>query len=218
MPAISYTIAGLFFATQKELASHVSAMLRDYGQYAPTRLMEDDAAFMGDLLQRHPSADKKIGCGVAAIWVKRNGVFGNGFYVERTDGTFVDFSYKQCIRPFTHASKAKFAFRRAIDDQVLLIKKEAFHETGSIICLVTGEMIIWETAHVDHEPPLTFASLLTEYCTLRGIDLDTIELYESKSGIGKLLPPDIERDWAEWHQAHARLRVISADANVRLVR
>jgi hypothetical protein len=76
----------------------------------------------------------------------------------------------------------------------------------------------WETAHVDHEPPHTFAALLAEYCALRSVDLDTIELYEPRSGIGKLLPPMIESDWAAWHGEHARLRVISAEANLKLVR
>lgn len=222
MPTISYTIADRFFASQKELVAYVSALLRS--AHPPMRLTGDDAAFMGDLLLRHPSADRKIGCGVAAIWIKRNchdnpyAVFGNGFYVERTDGTFIDFSYKQCIRPFTHATKAKFAFRRAIDDQTLAVKKVAFRDSEVLICPVTDEPITWETAHVDHEPPLTFAALLADYCGERGIDLNTIELYEPRSGIGKLLPPDIEMDWADWHRARACLRVISADANVRLVR
>lgn len=218
MPAISYTIAGRHFATQKDLASYVSAMLRDYGQHVPVRLMHEDEAFIGDLLLRHPSVDRKVGCGVAAIWIRRNGAFGNGFYVERTDGTLIDFSYKQCIRPFTQASKAKFAFRRAIDDQVLAIKKAVFYNAGQIVCPVTNEVITWETAHVDHEPPLTFAALLAEFCTLRAIDLDTIDLYEPKTGIGKLLPPAIEADWSLWHRDRARLRVISAEANMNLVR
>lgn len=216
MPAISYTIAGRFFETQKDLAAHVSALLRR--ERPPARLEGEDAALMGDLLLRHPSAERKIGCGVKAIWIKRNGTFGSGFYVERIDGTLVDFSYKQCLRPFTHASKAKFAFRRAIDSQVIAVKVAAFGSTESIICPETGEPITWETAHVDHEPPLTFAALLVEYTRLRAIDLNTIDLYEPGDGIGKLLPPAIEADWAEWHRRHAALRVISAEANMRLAR
>jgi len=214
MPALSYTIAGRTFDTQKDLVSHVQAILRHYK--APAQLCDDDAAFMGDLLQRHPNAEIKIGCGVQSIWVRRNGAFGQGFYVDRIDGTSTDFSYKQCIRPFTHASKAKFAFRRAIDDQVLAVKYAAFATGNTITCPETGEPITWETAHVDHAAPWTFAVLLTEYCELRGIDLNAIELFESKSGIGKLLPPAIEADWAIWHDQRATLRVISAEANIRL--
>lgn len=214
MPAISYIVAGQLFETQKDLAAHVGAILRTYRP--PARLEGEDADLMADLLLRHPSAERKIGCGVRAIWIRRNGPFGSGFYVERLDGTFEDFSYKQCLRPFTHASKAKFAFRRAIDSQVIAVKTAAFRGADSILCAETGEPITWETAHVDHEAPDTFARLLETYCAERGIDLDAIELYEPKGGIGKLLPPAIEADWAEWHRQHARLRVISAEANIRL--
>lgn len=216
MSAISYTIGGHFFSTQKDLASFIGAILRRYP--SPTRLEGEDAAIMGDLLLRHPSADMKIGCGVRAIWIRRNGTFGNGFYVERRDNTWIDFSYRQCLRPFTQASKAKFAFRRAIDDQVLIVKQAAFYDSETIICPVTNEAITWDAAHVDHEPPRTFAALLTEYCIDRSINLDDLELFEPRSGIGKLLPPAIEQDWAAWHEERARLRVISAEANIKLVR
>lgn len=223
MTALSYTIAGRTFDTQKDLVAHVQTILRSYT--APARLEGDDAAVMSDLLLRHPRAEDKIGVGIAAIWIRRfqrhdaGRVFSaNGFFVERIDGTFADFSYKQCIRAQTNATKAKFAFRRAINEQVIAIKKAAFATHAQVLCPVLCEPITWDTAHVDHEPPLTFAALLMDYCAERDIDLDTIELYEPKDGIGKLLPPNIETDWAAWHQERAQLRVISAEANVKLVR
>jgi hypothetical protein len=217
MTALTYTIAGHTFETQKDLVVHVQAILRRYP--APARLTGDDAAVMGDLLLRHPHAEIKIGVGVAAIWIRRNsGGFGNGFFVERIDGVFVDFSYKQCVRPQTNASKAKFAFRRAIDSQVIAVKRAVFDTVALLSCPITGKPMTWDTAHVDHEPPRTFAALLAEYCTLRGVDLDTLELFEPKSGIGKILPPAIEQDWAAWHAERAQLRVISAEANIKLVR
>jgi hypothetical protein len=217
MPAITYDIAGHTFETQKDLVAHVQSILHRYP--APTRLEGDDAVVMSDLLTRHPRAEEKIGGGIRAIWIRRNmGGFGNGFFLERVDGTWVDFSYKQCVRPQTNASKAKFAFRRAIDKQVIRVKTAAFDTVSLVYCPVTGDPITWDTAHVDHEPPLTFAALLAEYCALRGVDLDTIELYEPKSGIGKILPPHIEVDWSIWHEERAQLRVISAEANIKLVR
>jgi hypothetical protein len=216
MSAISYTIADEYFATQQQLVARIQGIL--HGARAPLRLAGADAALMADVLQRHPRAEEKIGIGIAALWIKRNGAFGNGFFIERTDGTWIDYSYKQCIRPQTNATKAKFAFRRAIDAQVIVVKRAAFALTDTVTCPITGEPITWETAHVDHEPPRTFAALLAEYCAERAIDLDTIDLYESKSGIGKLLPPAIAQDWAAWHQERARLRVISAEANIKLVR
>lgn len=216
MPRIDYTVAGEYFPTQRDLVARIQELLRSYR--APVCLDGADAALMADLLERHPSAERKIGCGVAAIWIKKNGVFGQGFYVERTDGTFEDFSYKQCIRPFTHATKAKFAFRRAIDDQVIAVKERFFAQHPTATCPILGHDIDWSTAHVDHIPPKTFAALLAQYCAERGIDLDTIPLLDPPRGIGKVLPPAIAADWAVWHAARAELRVISAEANITIVR
>lgn len=216
MAALTYTINGQFFPTQQALQQHVSQFL--HGHRAPYRLADDEAAFMLDLLERHPSAETKIGVGVESIWILSNGKFGNGFYVQRVDGTREDFSYKQCLRPFTHASKCKFAFRRAVDDQVNAVKRTVFPRSGMRVpCPITGEPMTWETAHVDHEPPRTFALLLETYLSERGIDYDMIALLEPEAGIGKHLPPALEADWAVWHSRYARLRVISAEANLRLV-
>lgn len=217
MAALTYTINGQHFESQRALQQHVSAFLRDHRP--PYRLTADEAAFMLDLLERHPSAETKIGIGVAAIWILGNGKFGNGFYVERIDGTREDFSYKQCLRPFTHASKCKFAFRRAIDEQVLAVKMQVFRRGDEVFtCPITGEPMTWETAHVDHIPPRTFARLLETYMDRQGLTFDDIDLDEAPGGIGKALPHALAADWAAWHQAVAQLRVISADANVRLVR
>lgn len=217
MAAITYTVNNQFFASQRELEQYTQAILRAARMGA--RLDRDSEAFMADLLERHPSAERKIGCGVRAIWVRSNGKFGRGFWIERTDGTWEDFSYKQCLRPFTHASKCKFAFRRAIDDQVIAVKSAVFYQDDMTLpCPITGEPMVWETAHVDHEPPHTFAALLEQYMERFGLTFDAIDLAEARGGIGKQLPPDLAAHWAAWHQVHAVLRVISADANVRLVR
>lgn len=217
MAALTYVINGHHFDTQRALQQYVSAFL--HAHRPPYKCTADEAAFMLDLLERHPSADTKIGIGVRAIWILGNGKFGNGFYVERIDGTREDFSYKQCLRPFTHASKCKFAFRRAIDEQVLAVKMTVFRTGDEVLpCPITGERMTWDTAHVDHEPPRTFARLLETYLDKRGLTFDDIALVEAPGGIGKALPRDIAGDWSAWHARYAKLRVISADANVRLVR
>ena len=217
MAALTYIVNGQFFSTQRDLEQYTQALLRNARMGA--RLEGNDAAFMADLLERHPSAERKIGCGVAAIWVRSNGKFGRGFWLERHDGTWEDFSYKQCLRPFTHASKCKFAFRRAIDAQVIACKSAVFYADGmELPCPITSQPMTWETAHVDHQPPRTFAALLEHYMERRGLSFDDIALEEAPGGIGKMLPPNIAEDWAQFHADHAVLRVISAEANLKLVR
>jgi hypothetical protein len=212
----TYIVGGIEFKRKLDLEAHVKAILHGstFG-----RLASDDEAFIADLLTNHPSAEVKIGPGVKSIRIGSNGFNGRGFFVERIDGTETDFSYKQCIHPFTYASKVKFAFRRAIDEQTIAVKALAFpNRMMTIPCPITGELITWNDAHVDHEPPLTFASLLQQYLEERNWECDDIPLVEPRGGVGKILPDDIALDWAWWHQQRARLRVISAYANTRLVR
>ena len=214
---MTYRLGGTTFAT-KEAVGDRARQIKD--SHKPgDELSPDEFRFMVDLLARHPDAAEKIGKGVRTIIIRANPKFGqNEFYLIRVDGTATDFSYKQCLRPFTHASKCKFAFRRAVDDQVNAVKRTVFPRSGMRVpCPITGEPMTWETAHVDHEPPRTFALLLETYLSERGIDYDMIALLEPEAGIGKHLPPALEADWAVWHSRYARLRVISAEANLRLV-
>lgn len=217
MPAIPYVVDGIQFETQRALANYVSHLLASH--CAPYCLSPDETRFMSDLLTRHPSADIKMGCGVHSIWIRKNGMFGNGFYVHRVDGTWEDFSYRQCLRPQTYESKCKFAFRRAIDSQVFAAKRAVFpYDDVVLVCPITGKDMIWETAHVDHEPPLRFSYLLQTWLELHNLAYSDIPLCDPPDGIGKVLPTHIADQWAAWHAEHAVLRVISAEANLLIVR
>lgn len=56
--------------------------------------------FLTALIRRHPEVNEKIGAGIAGFKVQVNPQ-GTGntrcFYVVRTDGTQVDFSFKSCL-------------------------------------------------------------------------------------------------------------------------
>lgn len=211
-----YIVGGMTFPTKLALEAYVKSILHgaELG-----RLASDDEAFIADLLTNHPSADIKVGSGIQSIRIGHNGFNARGFFATRTDGTEVDFSYKQCIRPFTHATKVKFAFRRAIDDQTLAVKTAIFPDRHTTIqCPITGDYITYRNAHVDHEPPNTFKVLLETYLSERGWSYDDVPLVEPHDGVGKILPDDIAFDWGVWHRIRARLRVISAYANTHLVK
>jgi hypothetical protein len=213
----TYTIAGILFTRKADMEAHTREILH---RYRPgMRLDLIDEAFVVDLLLRHPSADTKIGTGVAAIWVQRLGFGSQGFVVERTDGTIIDFSYKRCIRPVTHASRVKFAMRRAIADQIIAVKQTIFPDRWiTAICPITGEEMTYHNAHVDHEPPATFAALVQAYLDEMGVTFDDIPVEGAPDGIGTIIPDGWVRHWAAWHYEHAQLRVISAYANLKLVR
>lgn len=214
--AAAFIVNGQTFITKHALAAHTQAILQSY---RPGEVLSvEDTAFVADLLLRHPRADEKIGDGIARIRVARIKFNATGFVLDRIDGTTIDFSYRQCIRPLTHASRARQAFRRAVEDQVLAVKAAAIPAHGAtIVCPVTGEVVGWEQAHVDHAPPATFAALLARYLGERDATLDDVPLVPSPDGIGWLLAEDCAADWAQWHQRHARLRVVSRHANLVVI-
>jgi hypothetical protein len=212
----AYIVNGLTFISKEALGAHVQSILRAYR--AGESVNEEHAAFLADLLLRHPHADAKIGAGIAGFRVQRIGAFtSTGFVVDRVDGTSEDFSYRQCIRPTTYASKAKFALRRAIADQVIAAKRAVFPDRfTAITCPLSGEPITYSDSHVDHIPPATFAALVQRYLAERDATYDDLPLVPSPDGIGWILEDETAADWAAWHQRHAHLRVVSAAANLKL--
>lgn len=210
-----YIVNGLTFTSKEALGAHVQGILRSYrsGQTVEA----EHATFLADLLLRHPHAEVKIGAGVAGFRVMRLAFNTNGFVVERVDGTSEDFSYRQCIRPTNHASKVKYALRRAIADQVIAAKQAVFPDRfATVACPLSGEPICYSGSHVDHVPPDTFAALVQQFLLERRETFDDIPLRPSPDGIGELLTDEVAADWSAWHRQHAHLRVVSAAANLQL--
>ncbi|CAN0873067.1 Protein DCL homolog, chloroplastic [Linum grandiflorum] len=63
---------------------------------------QDEIAVMEKLLAHHPNSEDKIGCGLGSIAVDRHPEFKQSrcLFVVRTDGTWIDFSYKKCLRGY----------------------------------------------------------------------------------------------------------------------
>ncbi len=110
-----------------------------------------DAEFLLWLLDRHPRAAEKIGQGVAGFTVQ-NAVMGTRcFVVHRVDGSSTDFSFHSCITAPDSIALVRRAMRRAISDQTNEFKR-ASAARGPLVCAVTGQMLSWNNAHVDHAP------------------------------------------------------------------
>ncbi len=56
-----------------------------------------DRAFVGDVFRLHPRRAEKSGCGVRRYFVAPSAKGAMSFWVERTDGTSVKWSYKKCF-------------------------------------------------------------------------------------------------------------------------
>lgn len=212
MPSIAYVLGGMTFAAKAHVERHARSVLR--AGPIPRRLHADDAAFVADLLDLHARAEEKRGVGVRSLWVKANLYGEPGFFVERIDGTWEDFSYKKCLTPMTRRTLAHRAMRQAIAEQVYAFKVAAF-AAGPVTCALSGLPLAWDEAHIDHAYPLTFVALASAFLTERGETVDDVPIGPHPSGQGVVIDdPAWRAAWAAYHQAYAQLRCLEAELNI----
>jgi hypothetical protein len=94
-----YVLGNLRFNTKYAVIGHFQAILWRHKEL-PFFLGQSDAAMVLALLQHHPRAAAKVGAGVKAVYVQQaprsvNYTGQRCFWLERTDGTSTDFSYRK---------------------------------------------------------------------------------------------------------------------------
>lgn len=68
--------------------------------YQPGEVLRNtDLETVIEIVKRHPRAQEKIGCGIKEIIVRNDPVWKKTkqFWIIRTDGSGIDFSYKKCV-------------------------------------------------------------------------------------------------------------------------
>lgn len=133
------------FRTKTEADAYVR-QVRDQYEVGAQVTDADDQQFLLDLLAMHPESPEKIGPGVDHFEVRDNGSTV-GFWVVRSDGSSIDFSFKKCLRAPGHEEQVRGAMRAAVRDQKFAARDAAF-AAGDVRCPVTGELLPPETCHV----------------------------------------------------------------------
>lgn len=216
-----YILNGEFFRTKDDVRSRVRGILYSYPVAA--RITGDDSDLLLALLQGHPEAARKIGCGIAGFEVRPNPRFPNerGFYLIRMDGSEDDFSYQKCLSTPKPMAVFKAICRKLIGWQMHWLKSAYFREysreDGRVRCPLTGQWTTESQAHVDHIPPDTFAKIVTDFIHENNIKVENIDLQEA-TDIGKTFSSaSLIESWVNYHKLNAKLRVISAFANLNIV-
>jgi len=92
---IKVTIGPREFRTKTEANEHYRSMLSRYSKGED--VTGEDLKDLLGLLDEHPNHKGKIGSGVSRIYVDTTKHGQSCFWVERSDGTKDDFSFKKCI-------------------------------------------------------------------------------------------------------------------------
>lgn len=116
------TIGEFTFQTKAECKEFVKTILNKYQINTPVD--KPDLEFISELLKRHPEYETKVGSGIKEIVIKLDGywVKTRCFYIVRTDGTYTDFSYGNCIDNDTSREPFKMfnqSARSAVKDQII---------------------------------------------------------------------------------------------------
>lgn len=226
MAAITLT-NGKTWASQKTAKAHFRDILHAYTNGG----VVDDAGHHDDLVALVarfdavlPVQERKGSAGIARFERRLNtgtGFATPGFWLVRPNGEATDFSYLRAVEGRGKSQDLEFAdaCRRAIAGDVDAFMREQFagSRDGVVVCGLTGAPITQAEAHVDHEDP-SFGSIILSF--------------RKAQGWGSVVPPGVltagadaqttttfvgavdEAAFRAFHQAHARLRVVSATANL----
>lgn len=226
MAAITLT-NGKTWVSQRAAKAHFKGILHSYTNAA----VVDDASHHDDLVALVtrfdavlPVAERKGSKGIARFERRLNtgaGFATAGFWLVRPNGEETDFSYLRAVEGRGKSQDSEFAdaCRRAVVADIDAFMRGQFAEScnGVVVCGLTGAPITQPEAHVDHDDP-SFASIILSFRVSKG--------WES------LVPPGVltagadaqttttfvdaadEAAFRAFHQERARLRVVSATANL----
>jgi hypothetical protein len=213
---------GIEFKFQKDAIAHFRNMLERYrnGQ----SIAGDDRDMLLALLERHPEADKKIGCGVKRLYKDRTDMPTSCFWIERTDGSQTDFSYRTAISAKGKSIYQEFleACRVAIQDDMRLTKKRFFERfsdrDGKVECDITGDKVAIYESHLDHQKPLTFQVIVHTFICANDIEIkpEMLLLAQDAQFQTTLIDPQLKDKFRRYHHKTAKLRVIKAEQNLSL--
>ena len=212
---MEFKIGRWTFKTKKAALEAVRKVLQATKLNEP--LCGEDYEIIRALIDLHPRAIEKLQGGCRAIVVRVNKLDGmppqRGFWIERDDGTGIDFSIYVPFQSEEQTKKSNIAWaaREAVRKSVQAYKKNYFAVTQNVSCEITGESLSWDDAVVHHSGDWAFSKILSAWIQSRGSDPMLID-----GGITKVMVEDDARDFCDFHDARAILQVVHKRINSSL--
>jgi hypothetical protein len=204
---IALSLGTELFVSKKAATERIAEILQGAPLGEPLGVVERDV--MIGLLLRHPRVVQKLASCVDIV-VDAEPKYGGRCFWVRGHESRVDFSYRQCLNPATTYGRFNAACRNEIEEDVLDFKQRAFRD--GMTCPVSGRVLSWDDCDVDHAPPRTFTVLINGFIESSGVDLAAIGYIDQ--GIGSVLADSrLARQWREYHNKRASLRLLSIEAN-----
>ena len=90
--------------------------------------------------------------------------------------------------------------------------KTKIFENKPVKCAITKNILTWEACHIDHKAPMTFSVIVKTFLKAKNIEVTDVDLSYENS-IWRFSDKEFEREFIEYHNKLALLRVISPEEN-----
>ncbi|MCZ2074203.1 MAG: DCL family protein [Bryobacterales bacterium] len=220
------------FRTQKSALDYYKEILHRY-QDGQRITDPGDHAGLVALIERYDPVLDAVGeptkgGGQIAHFERRlntgTGWSSSGFWVVRQDGSATDFSYIDAVKGKPKGISQDFhsACRHAVSLDLILAKKQAFEQYGDdqgrVECELTGKMVTFEDAHLDHAWPY-FSHLVSGFRAARGWSRDIPDGIVSAPADGQTTATFLDTEVADafraFHHDQAVMRILSREANLQ---
>lgn len=139
-----------------------------------------DKELLLGLLQRHPNAPAKIGCGVDSFLVAESEFLYRGspsvcFWVRRRDGSMVDFSISKCLYSVVTATDRYSAFQTAVQYQIERYRHSRSFQNMAT-CEVNGGLFPLNQCSVIYSDGATLEQLVSDFLQDEGLDLRQVRV------------------------------------------
>lgn len=219
-----YSIAGIPFPTKNAIVEYVRTLFECYD--VGECLNDEHFQFVMELLKGHSRYKLKVGCGIKSVRIDLNTEWKKYkmFTLIRTDGTEADVSYRECVYPTSKKQHFAAACRNAVVDDILAFKQRHYDqlrdENNCVPCELSGVLVHWNDAHIDHAPPWTFQRIVEHALNTWHLDLERLELGGDEDGAFQnyFVDEKLKKQFKILHGNLARLRVVSKEVNLKLGR
>jgi len=210
------------FKNKKEAHLFFKAMLNKYRNHQT--IEEDDATILFALIERHPEALQKIGCGIKRFYKAETDQGTSCFWIERFDKSQTDFSYISCVDAKGKSLLQEFseACRETVRESLEIAKDKFFEQNGDaegkVECEVTGEKIAKYESHLDHKKPMTFQIIVQTFLAASGImpASEMMSIAQDGQFVTTFVDEKVAKDFKDYHKKVAKLRIITAKKNLIL--
>lgn len=222
MQRIPISIGDRTFPSKKDAKQHFKEMLARYAD-SQTIGGEDSEDLYG-LIERHPEAQEKIGCGIRHFFKAGTDRGTSCFWLRREDESITDFSYPTCVDAKAKSLYQEFAeaCRGAVRDDLYQAKVAHFADHGDndskVPCDISSERISWNESHLDHKKPMTFQVIVRTFVSASKIKIakEMLSMTKDAQFTTEFVDRDIKAKFKEYHHDVADLRIIKARNNLSL--